>query len=386
MTDKPGMEKKKIRLFADWYEPGYKAGGPIRSCVNFSRHMKAHYRIYVITTDRDLGSAAAYENIRADTWTSAEEGVEIWYSSPQSLGRALIREQIASVQPDYIYLNSMFSKYFTIYPLMVAGRGHQAYSIVLSPRGMLRASALGFKPAKKRFFLGLMRGLGFHRRIHFIACDETEKNDIRLHFGQSIQVTQIPNFPGILPPYPDAIIKRPDELSMVFVGRIHPIKNLDYLLNLLARFEFRITLTIIGSLEDKSFWEECLRTIGNLPPHIRVHYEGEMANRELPAIISRHHIFVLPTKGENFGHAIMEALALGKPVLISDQTPWRHLREAKAGWDLALQDPSGFESAIREAAKWGQSEYDGWSAGAYSLAEKKVNNNDTVEKYRTIFV
>ena len=43
-------------LFSDWYEPGFRAGGPIRSCVNFVQHMQDQYKILVFTSDRDLES------------------------------------------------------------------------------------------------------------------------------------------------------------------------------------------------------------------------------------------------------------------------------------------------------------------------------------------
>ncbi len=54
---------KKILVCCDWYEPGFKAGGPIRSCVNFVNQMKEDYQIYVLTSDRDLDEQAPYEGI-----------------------------------------------------------------------------------------------------------------------------------------------------------------------------------------------------------------------------------------------------------------------------------------------------------------------------------
>src|ERR1700744_3824160 len=111
--------KKKIFLFADWYAPGYKAGGPIRSCVNFTQNLKADYEIYVFTSDRDLGSDTPYEGIAADSWIAAEPGVHLYYSSPGGRGLQKMREQIRQIAPDFIYLNSMFSLAFTLLPLYI---------------------------------------------------------------------------------------------------------------------------------------------------------------------------------------------------------------------------------------------------------------------------
>src|SRR4030088_1241894 len=99
---------KKILLFVDWYEPGYRAGGPIRSCVNFVRHMREDYKVYVFTSDRDLGSPAPYENIKTDEWHDGIGNVNLYYCSPRKLNWQNIRRQLVAVQPDFIYLNSMF--------------------------------------------------------------------------------------------------------------------------------------------------------------------------------------------------------------------------------------------------------------------------------------
>src|ERR1700742_1384694 len=104
--------KKTILLFADWYEPGFKAGGPIRSCVNFVNNMQGEYNVYVFTTDRDLASDKPYEKIETDKWTSVSDSVSVYYCSPQNLSWKNIKDQIISLNPDFIYLNSMFSKYF----------------------------------------------------------------------------------------------------------------------------------------------------------------------------------------------------------------------------------------------------------------------------------
>ena len=87
-----GMLRKKILLFADWYEPGYKAGGPIRSCVNFSCYMQGDYQVYVFTTDRDLGSPAPYEQVIVDEWRSDKNNISIYYCSPKMLSWQNIRK------------------------------------------------------------------------------------------------------------------------------------------------------------------------------------------------------------------------------------------------------------------------------------------------------
>jgi glycosyltransferase involved in cell wall biosynthesis len=376
---------KKILLFADWYEPGYKAGGPIRSCVNFVRQMRSHYRIYIFTSDRDLGSSLPYEEVGVDEWRMNNDQIDIYYCSPGKLTWQNIRRQIAFVQPDFIYLNSMFSPKFTIYPLLISRLYRRETLLILSPRGMLRSSAIQFKTGKKKLFLKGLRALGLNRAVHFHATDETEAKDIRRFFGKTSRLSVIANFPGALVDDLPETAKYPGELALIFIGRIHPIKNLDFLLVMLKEVKAQVRLTIIGNLEEETYWEKCRKIIAELPANITVDYHGEIANRELSVITAKHHIFVLPTKGENFGHAIFEALALGKPVLISDQTPWRNLQAAGAGWDLRLDRPEEFLRAIEQAAAFGQEEYNLWCRGARRVAQDFVTRTDLRNEYLKLF-
>jgi glycosyltransferase involved in cell wall biosynthesis len=377
-------DRKKILLFADWYEPGYKAGGPIRSCVNFVRQMQADYRIYVFTSDRDLGSSLPYPEVKADEWLTGKGDTEIYYSSPVNCSWQNIRRQIDVIRPDFIYLNSMFSPKFTIYPLLV-NRLHQRHPVILSPRGMLRESAIRFKTGKKRLFLRGLRTLGLHRAIHFHATDATEVRDIRRYFGNSSRVSMIANFPGTPVEEQNAPVKRAGDLSLIFIGRIHPIKNLHLLLGILTGVQTTVRLTVVGNLEDEAYWEKCKKIIAELPPHIRVEYVGEIANNELAAIIARHHIFALPTQGENFGHAIFEALALGKPVLISDQTPWRNLQLAGAGWDLPLDRPAAFREIIELTGGWGQQEYEKCCRSTRQYLKEYLSSLNLKQEYNKLF-
>jgi glycosyltransferase involved in cell wall biosynthesis len=375
----------KILLFADWYEPGYKAGGPIRSCVNFARNMREDYQVFVFTSDRDLGSADAYPAIRTDAWIELQEGLSVYYCSPEMLSWQNIHRQMDIILPDFMYFNSMFSLKFTIYPLLI-GRLHKRDQVtILSPRGMLRESAIRFKTRKKKLFLNGLRISGLHRGIRFHATDQTETEDIYKYFGGSSAVTMVPNFPGAIADDLPIPIKIAGDLSMIFVGRIHPIKNLDFLLEVLKEVSPRVRLTIVGSMEDEDYWEKCKRIISALPDTVKVEYAGEMANRELQTVAAKHHIFALPTSGENFGHAIFEALALGRPVLISDQTPWRGLQAAGAGWDLPLNEPGFFRAAIGQAGAWGQEDYKKWCGSTREYIKNYIAGLNLKDEYQKLF-
>ncbi len=377
--------KKTILLFADWFEPGYKAGGPIRSCLNFAQQMKDRYRIMVFTTDRDLNAKAPYEGVVIGKWTSFDAGIDIYYAPPQQLSWRFVLRQVRQAKPDFIYLNSMYSRFFAVYPLLMRRLRLISQPIVLAPRGMLRESALQFRKDKKKIFLTLLRWMGVHRLVRFHATDDTEMKDIRRQFGDKVETILAPNFAGIVKPLTDTIIKNENELSIIFVGRIHPIKNLDYLLQLLPCIKGKLQLTIVGSEEDKLYAEQCKKIVAGYPENVQVHFAGEIPNHQVGALIAKHHLLVLPTQGENFGHAIFEALSAGRPVLISDQTPWRQLAAARAGWDLALGNQQAFIDALQQAMHWNQQVFDSWSQGAWQHAAQFSKQTAIKEQYYKLF-
>jgi glycosyltransferase involved in cell wall biosynthesis len=249
---------------------------------------------------------------------------------------------------------------------------------------MLKKSALQFKPLKKQIFLSLFRFFGFHRRLTFHATSIDESQDIKATFGRKSDIITIPNFSGYIHEYPGAVTKQPGELSILFVGRIHPIKNLDYLLRLLVGITGKLNLSIIGMEEDKEYLAECRTIIKTFPSDIEVSFLGEIPNNKIPAIMARHHIFALPTKGENFGHAIFEALSAGKPVLISDQTPWKGLEIVKAGWDYRLEDRSKYIEALKQAISFEQEEYNAWSFAAWQYVKQKADQEDLRAAYQNL--
>jgi glycosyltransferase involved in cell wall biosynthesis len=111
----------------------------------------------------------------------------------------------------------------------------------------------------------------------------------------------------------------------------------------------------------------------------------DLPHREIKHHLEWADLFVLPTKGENFGHAIFEAMAVGCPVLISDQTPWKQLNSTKAGIELSLDDPSSFTSAIQQFIDMTDSEWQTYRKGALTLAQSQFNQSTNEKLYFQLF-
>jgi glycosyltransferase involved in cell wall biosynthesis len=378
---------KKILLLADWFAPGYKAGGPIQSCVNFAREMADEYQIFVLTSDRDLGDTQGYEGIEADKWLDFGTNIKVCYLSPTKLNFSALKQWLCAEKFDFWYINSLYSVHFTIQPLLIHRSNKSINSrLVFAPRGALKESALSIKKYKKLPFIYLLKLLGFHKLVHFQATDTQEQVDIEHYFGKQNKITIIPNFPKIIRKSPTSIAKEQGKLQLVYVSRVHKIKNLDFFLQSLRnQTQVTIDLHIYGSIEQPQYWNDCQTTIQKLPKNITVQYQGELPNHRVCPTIAQSHLFILPTHGENFGHAIWEAFLVGRPVLISDQTPWRNLEAQGIGWDLNLQNPDAWRNAIEAAAEWSQDDFDKMCENVTTFAQNYIKNNSNKELYRQVF-
>mgnify|MGYP001371615263 CR=1 FL=1 len=112
--------------------------------------------------------------------------------------------------------------------------------------------------------------------------------------------------------------------------------------------------------------------------------KGNLAKQDLFAQLSKYDVLLHPTLGENFGHSIVEAMALGVPVLISDKSPWTDVAESSAGWALPLSQPAAFAEKLQTIFAMGEA-WSIMSAGAVRYVKTTLNSSPTVERYRDVY-
>jgi glycosyltransferase involved in cell wall biosynthesis len=313
-----------------------------------------------------------------------EEAVNIWYAPKTSFTRAEMNAILLQLQPDFVYLNLLFSPLFVLYPLWLTITGKLKIKVILCPRGSLYDSAVSLKWYKKKPLLLLYKWLGVHKKISFHATNSREQEAIEKYFpGSDILVAN--NLPDSNQQSFETCLKATGSLSCIFIARIVPIKNLLYLLQVLQQVKATITLQIVGPVENEIYWKTCLETIQQLPVNITINYLGPKKQSELSPLIRQQQLFILPTTGENFGHAIFEALSAGRPVLISDQTPWRNLAAQQAGWDLPLLAPAKFTAVLEQLAACNQTEFDIHANAAWQYAHHFIENSVARQQYFKLF-
>ena len=354
-------------MLCDYYVPGYKAGGPIRVLENLADLLGDDLALRVITRDRDLGDAAPYSGIRRGNWCAVGKA-QVRYLSPAELRTGGLRRLLCGTPHDVLYLNSLFSPVFSIWPLSWRRLGLLPHGrVVLAPRGELSSASLRIKSYKKTPYLFLARYLHLYRDLKWHATCEREASDIlalgvRLKLDRQLAVVpptvladiSITLDNGVSRHWPE---KRPNSLKVVFLSRISRIKNLPFAVSLLRDLPGNIEFNIFGPVEDADVWRDCQRLVASLPSSVQVTYRGEVPHPDVPRVLASHDLFILPTQSENFGYVIAESLGAGCPVLISDQTPWRDLAASGVGWDLQLDNREGFRQALLRCMGMTQQEH-----------------------------
>ena len=369
----------------DWFAPGYKAGGPIQSCVNICAALNKDYKIYVLTTDTDHGETTPYPGIISGEWiTDPLLNVAVCYLEKKTISAKKIKEQLLFVNADTIYLNHLFSPLFVVYPLWLRLSGTITNRVMVCPRGALYESALDVKRYKKIPLLFVYKRMNIQKKVIFHATNQREQKAIESYFPGS-EVVVADNLPNTKQSPFQSIRKERGSIDCIFIARIVPIKNLVFLLSALHSANSKVTLTVIGPAENESYWQQCQNIISKLPLNITVNYIGPRPNSELSSLIRQHHLFILPTTGENFGHGIFESFLAGRPVLISDQTPWLQLEKEQAGWDLPLQNIAAFTEVLDKVGNYNQDEFDVYAKGAWQFASNYINNKLSRQQYFKLF-
>ncbi|MFM1793624.1 MAG: hypothetical protein RL642_9 [Bacteroidota bacterium] len=373
------MPKTKILIFADWYAPAFKGGGPIRSIVNLVESLKYKYDFYIYTSDTDFGETTPLQGIQPDNWINLN-GIQICYHSKGKMTFSKVKSVIKEVNPDRIYLNSMFSN--MIKPILA---GYQSGKIIIAPRGMLSTSALAVKPIRKFMYLWFLRTFGFAKYLTFHATSNEEEKDIRRIFPNAKCISIAKNVPEPIPIDLKKNEKQVAQARLIFTGRMHPIKNLHLALEALKDLKGDIELTVIATKEDEAYLNKCQQIANSLGQNIKVYWLLNSPHDEIKSHLEQAHFFVLLSEVESFGHAIFEALAVGCPLLISNQTPWKNLQEQKAGWDLSISNSQQIKTTLQEIVNMDNLVWQSYRVGAKNLAENYVKQLNVDKEYSILF-
>lgn len=375
----------RVAALVDYYLPGYKAGGAIRTVAEMAAQLADELDFHVVTRDRDFTDTAPYPQAVRGGWSAAGE-TAVRYLAPDERGMRTVARAVHEARPDVVYLNSAFSPVFTLQPLAMRLIGRMPrVPVVVAPRGELSEGALSIKRAKKMAFMRTAQAAGLYRGVLWQASSELEAEEVRRWFGGGARVFVAPDLrerpAAPRPPAP----KRPGELRAAFLSRIAGKKNLAGALEMLDGIRGDVTFTLYGPVDDVAYWEACRARIDALPANVRVEYAGPLGREQIADALASHHLFLFPTLGENFGHVVLEALLAGLPVLTSDRTPWGGLGGARAGWAFPLERPDQFRAVLQAYVDADADEHARRSAAARAFGESASRDESVLEANRALF-
>ena len=320
------INKKKILCFIEYYLPGHKSGGPVRTISNFVEYFGHEYEIYIICSDRDYLDTEPYKNKRFKKWYKIGKA-KVLYIPKKNLNIYSVTKILSENSYDLLYINGLFSYKFNILPLFIRRFKSVKNNIpcIVATRGMLSLNAIKLKSIKKKIFLKTANLFGLYENLFFQASNIFEKKEIYENFRVPKEKIFIaPNLTKVIPISPIKIkTKKNGPLSLIFLSRISPMKNLDFLLRSLLKINVPIKLTIHGNKEDFNYYNECIELKRKIPKQIKIYIKNHIKNESVQKVLINYDLFVLPSRGENFGHVIIESLSAGLPVLVSDKVFWK---------------------------------------------------------------
>lgn len=265
------------------------------------------------------------------------------------------REALADVitNADVVHIHGIWEE---ILHLAATEAGRAAVPYIVRPCGMLSPWCLRQKRLKKALYRAwrVNRVANRAAALHFTTAAEQDAVAM-LGFrspaivepnGIDVSAFEVPR---------DARAFRKDHLGgfdgpyAVSLGRLHPVKGLDVLIQALAHLDPAGARLVVAGPGDEAYREGLLRLARRQGVKDRVHFVGMLRGEERLDALHGAELLVLASRHENFGLAVVEALASGTPVVISDQVDIRSdIIAAGVGAVVELQ-PRAFARAIGSA-------------------------------------
>ena len=371
------------------YLPAWRHGGPIYAVHGLSKALiQAGHEVEVFTTN-------VHGNGRLAVATGVPQrvdGVPVTYFPVRfphrlhrapAMGRAL-RRRVGGF--DLVHLHSLF-----LWPTAAAARAAERAGVpyLVAPRGMLVPDLVARQGRwRKRLWLWAVerRTLEHAAALHVTGALEASE---AARFGYHLpRIVEVPNGLDatelILQPGATPSAKIADQISsgvdLLFLGRVSWKKGLDRLLPALPLLP-GARLVVAGN-DEENLIPKLEAQARELDVAERVHFVGPVAGADKAALLAAARCFVLPSYSENFGNAVLEAMAVGLPVVVTPEVGLATtVEETGAGrvvpgestlWAAALAELLANETLRLELGKRGRAvveERFGWAAIAARMAE-----------------
>lgn len=307
--------------------------------------------------------------------------VQVYYFSEDQLTKKNLKRVIKDVGASSIYINGIYSKYFSIYPIKIAQK--LQLKTIIASRGMLSPHAIEVKPIKKKIFLQLANTINTYKKVYFHATQAEEKEHIKSLIRDFKAIEVIPNFPRkVKESEIKPITKTAGEVRCIALGRIAEEKGTLLSIQALQHTTGKVKLDLYGTIYNQSYWDKCKTIIKTLPENIAVNYKGALPSDQVMETLSHYHFLLLPSKGENYGHSIVESFMAHRPVIISKNTPWKNLEEKNIGFDV---EENKLKEVIQQIVEMDDEEYTNKCHSIKKQLDSILKVDKLRDQYKTLF-
>jgi len=324
------------------YIPAHRYGGPIKATHELCRALAEHgQEVSVFTTNADQEKRldvplAEEQNIEGVRVTYYPLGLMSSYYYSRDLAKAL-RQHVSEF--DIVHIHSVF-----LYTTFIAAHWCCKKNVpyIINPFGALDPDMIKLKNAvTKKAYIELIEKKNIERAAAVHVASSYEK-ECFLSLGIKVPVVVVPRGidlkeyvnekkENILQKrYPQLI----DKKVVLFLGRVHLKKGLDLLAAALKRVvenRDEVCLVIAGPGE-KNYVDKTKKMFKDMGLQGHVLFVEMLLDKDKISAFYNSDIFALTSYGENFGIAVLEAMACRLPVVITDRVGiYKDVEEYKAG-------------------------------------------------------
>lgn len=383
------MEKNRpaLVIFSKWFAPAYEAGGPVISLLNLVEGISPQVPIYVIA---GCTQPSGEKIIEDKNLTKELEKLNVTLLRGSGFGFIYSNIRFLWKKHKHYtwYYNDIFMPVWFLLPRLLMGVSRRKGELqIIATRGMLLPGALSQKKWKKRIYLTLYNFFHFWFPCHFHFTSINEKLasekmvDVALHHI-------IPNLPPEVYKLKTIAPKLSGKLHIGLIGRIHPIKNLLWIIDVLERLpksvQRELEISYYGKIEDYKYFE-ILKTRAEELENIEINFFGSFHPSQQKAIYSSFNLLCCPSFSENYGHSIAQALAWGIPVIASENTPWRDLEKAKAGCTIDPYNTGMYSEKLLKFVNMDNVEWEELRNCVLEYASELFNYKEQLNAYHTMF-
>jgi glycosyltransferase involved in cell wall biosynthesis len=323
------------------YLPAVRYGGPIHAVHGLCRALaRAGHEVSVLTTSVDGPRDSA---VPLDKPVNLD-GVSVRYFPSRLMRRLYVSTPMARALPDavkradIVHLHSVF-----LWPTLASARAARDAGVpyVLSPRGMLVGELIRRRNALiKRAWIALFERENVEQAAAVHCTSELERDELLALGLKPREVIVVPNGVDL----PDtAPAQRGD--TVLYLGRINWKKGLDRLVG--AMREVPNARLVIAGNDEESLTPGLQRQAHAAGIADRVEFAGYVEGAAKEKLLAEAGVLVLPSVSENFGNAVLEAMAHGCPVVVTKDVGLAQDIQASGAGVVADGDATSLARAIR---------------------------------------